>query len=82
MHGSMLCGLLCIPLSYSPPSLHQALGKVKAPGHLTVLQDKESLHVAEPCNALAMIAAVRLCGHLQQGGEQAWWNGTVFFFDQ
>ena len=35
--------------------MHQALGQLLAPGHLNVLQDKESLHLSQPCNALAMI---------------------------
>ena len=37
--------------------MHQALGQLLAPGHLNILQDKESLQVSQPCNALTMIPA-------------------------
>ena len=40
-----------------PPGLHQALCQLLAPGHLTVFQDKESIHLTQPCNALAMVPA-------------------------
>ena len=40
--------------------------RIQDPGiqdsRITILQDKENLHVPEPCNALAMVAVVRVCG--------------------
>ena len=87
----MIWGMLGILLSYfcpaflhCPPGLHQALGQLLAPVHHTVLQDKESLHVIQHCDALVMVTVVRLRElHTQvcpQGvGEQAWWIGAAFF---
>ena len=65
--GSMIWGMLGNLLSYfcpaflhCPPGLHQALGQLLAPVHHTVLQDKESLHVIQHCDALVMVTVVRL----------------------
>ena len=81
----MLWGMLGILLSYFPPAffpcppdLHQALGQLLAPVHLTILQDKESLHVIQHCDALDMVTSdvrlrelhTQICP--QQVGEQAW----------
>ena len=44
-------------ISIGDSGLHQALGQLLAPGHLTVLQDEESTHLTQLCDALAMVAA-------------------------
>ena len=80
----ILLSYFCPAFFPCPPDLHQALGQLLAPVHLTVVQDKESLHVIQPCDALVMVTVVRLRElhtqvRPQRVGEQAWWNGAAFF---